>query len=324
MYRYLLAGRDCGGQLPCRLSVCLAMILTILCLDATAQTKPDTSSFDVVVYGATPAGIAAAISAARDECSVLLVEPTRRIGGLVTNGLSHTDYRTREGLNGLFLEFAHRVEQFYIDSYGKDSAQAKSCELGTFGEPKVNLKIFEQMISEQKEITVLKDHRLIKVDLLRNSSTALNTIRSLTFTTNNAQARTVQCRLAIDGTYEGDLMAMSGVAWRAGREAKTEYNESLAPEKADNQLQAYNFRFTMTDVAANRVTPSAPRNYKREDFEGVLTALESGKIKKIFSYPSACIFKAQTPALPNDKYDINDVSRNLVRLSLPGKNLDWP
>jgi hypothetical protein len=34
--------------------------------------------------------------------------------------------------------------------------------------------------------------------------------------------------------------------------------------------------------------------------------------------------KAQTPPLPNQKYDINDVSRGLVRLSMPGENLGWP
>jgi flavin-dependent dehydrogenase len=39
-------------------------------------------TFDVLVYGATPAGIAAAVAAADDGSSVLLVESTARIGGL--------------------------------------------------------------------------------------------------------------------------------------------------------------------------------------------------------------------------------------------------
>ena len=53
---------------------------------------------NVLVYGATPAGIAAAITAAEDGEKVLLVEPTDRIGGMITCGLSHTDFRTHEGL----------------------------------------------------------------------------------------------------------------------------------------------------------------------------------------------------------------------------------
>jgi uncharacterized protein with NAD-binding domain and iron-sulfur cluster len=47
--------------------------------------------------------LAAAIAAAKDGLSVLVIEPTLRIGGLVTSGLSHTDFRTFEGLNGAFL-----------------------------------------------------------------------------------------------------------------------------------------------------------------------------------------------------------------------------
>ncbi len=80
----------------------------------------------------------------------------------------------------------------------------------------------------------------------------------------------------------------------------------------------------MTKDANNRVPVKMPAAYNREDFVGVLDALASGQIDKVFGYPSRCIFKAQLPPLPNGKYDINDVSRSVVRLSLPGKNLEWP
>ena len=80
----------------------------------------------------------------------------------------------------------------------------------------------------------------------------------------------------------------------------------------------------MTKEPGNRITPSAPPGYRREDFVDILPVLESGQIKKVFDYPRGCLFKAQTPPLPNGKYDINDVSQGLVRLSLPGRNLLWP
>ncbi len=53
-------------------------------------------------------------------------------------------------------------------------------------------------------------------------------------------------------------MAQAGVTWRSGRESRDEYSESLAPLQADNQLQAYNFRFIMTTEPSNRITPAAP------------------------------------------------------------------
>ena len=131
-------------------------------------------------------------------------------------------------------------------------------------------------------------------------------------------------RIVIDATYEGDLMARAGVAHRVGREGRDEYGESLAPDRADGQLQAYNFRFIMTKDPALRVPVERPDGYRRDDFAGVLPMLADGRIKSVFGYPSGCLYKAQLPRLPNGKYDINDVSRGLVRLSLPGANLGWP
>jgi FAD dependent oxidoreductase len=315
----------------------LASVFVLPCLVDSTTSAEEPQNVDVLVFGATPAGIAASIGAAQDGCSVLLVEPTHRIGGLVTSGLSHTDFHSRESLSGAFLHFAQQVEAYYSQKYGPDSPQVKDSFGGTFAEPKVNLLVMEKMLEKHVGITIRRNHQLTSVDMgspesgksakIDPSTTvadAMRTIRSVSFTDASGNRRKVACKIAIDGSYEGDLMAMAGTAWRAGREGREEYHESLAPEKVDDQLQAYNFRFVMTKVPKNRVTPQAPPGYRREDFVGVLDPIQSGKIRKIFDYPSNCIFKAQTPPLPNGKYDINDVSRNIVRLSLPGQNRGWP
>jgi len=293
------------------------------CWTALLALSPSlANSAEVLVYGGTPAGIAAAMAAADDGQSVLLVEPTTRLGGLVTNGLSHTDFRTFEGLSGAFLDFAQRVEGHYVKTYGQNSPQVQACFRGTFGEPKVNLAVFEAMLAERKNIAVRMSSRLVSLDMKRNGENAR--IDSATFLAPQGEKWTATAQVFIDASYEGDLMAMAGVPWQAGREGKDKYGESLAPDQPDAQLQAYNFRWMMTPEAKNRVAPVAPANYRREDFLPIVELLEAGKFKTIFGYPSGCIFKAQTPALPNNKYDINDVSRGLVRLSLPGKNLEWP
>lgn len=283
-----------------------------------------TASPAVLIYGATPGGIAAALAVAKSGLSVLLVEPTTRIGGLVTSGLSHTDFHSFESLTGAFLDFAQRVEAYYAKAYGKDSQQVKDSFRGTFAEPKVNLLVFEQMLAEHKTITIRKQLTLASVEVQQAGST--RRIESVTFAGADGKPVTLAARVFIDATYEGDLMAKAGVPWRAGREGQAEYGESLAPETADDQLQAYNFRFILTREPANRVLPAAPPGYRREDFLPVLAHVESGKIKKVFAwgFEPGGMMKAHTPVLPNGKYDINDVSRGLVRLSLPGKNLGWP
>jgi hypothetical protein len=296
-------------------------IVFLLQRDIVAEV--DAIQKDVVVYGATPAGIAAALGAAEDGCSVSIVEPTHRIGGLLTSGLSHTDFHSRESLTGVYLKFAKRVKSYYSNRYGPNSQQVADCFDGTFAEPKVNLLILTQMLSEQSRIDVIRNSTLVSVDVSKTNAEA-KTIRSVTVKDDHNKETRIECRMAIDATYEGDLMAMAGVAWRLGREGQSEYGESLAPKTADSQLQAYNFRFIMTKDPANRVKPRAPKGYRRDDFLEVLEALRSNQIRTIFGYPKQCIFKAHEPPLPNGKYDINDVSQNLVRLSLPGKNLGWP
>ena len=331
------------AHVPFSLPICASFMAALISLLAASDTclsrvvgyettEAQSIKVDVVIYGGTPAGIAAAIGAARDGCSVLLVEPTQRIGGMVTSGLSHTDFHTKESLSGAFLDFAHRVESHYATVYGANSKQVSDTFGGTFAEPKVNLLIFQQMLDEYPGITVLTDQRLVSTV---SNSTSVNqvehlesigrtSIQSVVIEDSSHFRTEIRCQLAIDGTYEGDLMAMAGATWTSGREGRDKYGESLAPESADQQLQAYNFRFIMTTDPRNRVTPVAPEGYRRDDFVGVLEAIDSGQIRKVFDYPSRCIFKAHLPPLPNGKYDINDVSRNLVRLSLPGRNLDWP
>jgi hypothetical protein len=273
---------------------------------------------DVVVYGATPGGIAAAVAAGKSGAKVLLVEPTGRVGGLVTSGLSHTDFHSLESLSGTFLEFSQRVKAHYVKEYGLESEQVKASYEGTFGEPKVNLLVMEGMLAEQAGVDVKKGWHLKSVG--KQGARLMEAV----FESKAGEGMTVKAKVFVDGSYEGDLMAQAGVPFHVGREGSMQYGESLAPEVADEQLQAYNFRFCATDDPANRVPIEAPEGYKREDFLAVLPMLEEGKFKTVFGYPSGCVVKAHLPALPNRKYDINDVSRGMVRLSMPGYNLDWP
>lgn len=304
--------------------------LLVLLLPAAVETAPAPAPLrcDVLVYGGTPGGIAAAIAASRDGARVMLVEPTRHVGGLVTSGLSHTDFRTYEGLNGLFLDFARRVEAHYRQADGAQSEQVRACRRGTQAEPHVNERVFEQMLAEQPSLTVCKGLGLASVQLGGTTDTR-RSITRVGFTSADGRTREeFAARVFIDATYEGDLMARAGVAYRVGREGRGEYQETLAPEQVDSQLQAYNFRLIMTRDPALRVAVEQPEGYRREDFAAILPLLGGeggdGRIGAIFGYPTGCVFKAQLPALPNGKYDINDVSGGAVRLSLPGENRDWP
>ena len=298
-----------------------AVLLTLLTANAES-TSP--RSADVVIYGATPAGIAAAIAAADDGRTVLLVEPTARVGGMTTAGLSHSDFRTFEGLSGAFLDFSRRVEEHYRSEHDADPADVELCFRGTHGEPKVNLAVFHAMLGERPAITVLRSCVLQSVQHETVSEGKRRIVSAKFFDAKQRETELVG-RVFIDATYEGDLMAAAKVPYRVGREGRDEFGESLAPEQGDGQLQGYNFRLIMTQVPENRVALSQPAGYRREEYVALLPLLNEKKFDRVFGYTDGTyIYKAHAPHLPHGKYDINDMSRGLVRLSLPGENTGWP
>lgn len=300
--------------------------LLLLALSFSSVVRGE--EYGVLIYGATPAGIAAALAAAEGGESVLLAEPTAHVGGLMTNGLTHADFRTFEGITGFYRKFSALVEAHYRETYGADSPQVKDSMRGTQAEPKVHLALFQKLLAAQPKITVRTRWVL---DRVKSSSNAdgdspgrVRALELALFADETNTLRQIGARMFIDASYEGDLLAAAGVPYRVGREAGEEYGESLAPDEADSQLQGFNFRLTMTRDPANRVMPKEPVGYDREDFVELLPLLADGRLKQVWGMAPTAIIKAHAPPLPNGKFDINDMSRGPVRLSLPGANDEWP
>src|SRR5690606_31197972 len=93
--------------------------------------------YDLVIYGGTSAGIAAAVQAKRMGLNPVVIEPGSRIGGLSSGGLGDTDFGNQAAIGCLSLEFYRRVGQ----KYGQDEA------VWMF-EPKVALEVFQDWVDE--------------------------------------------------------------------------------------------------------------------------------------------------------------------------------
>src|SRR5688572_20380720 len=209
-------------------------ILLLSCLAWSGRAE----QVDVVIYGATPGGIAAAIAAAKGGHTVLLAEPTIRIGGMTTNGLSHPDFRAFEALSGTYWELTQRTLAYYTKQYGADSQQVKDSFRGTHAEPKVNVLLFQEMLAEHPNITVKTQWRL--VDAHTRGPSGNRVIRSARFRDAANREHVYEGRIFIDGSYEGDLIAAAQVPYRLGVESRDEYGESAAPEDSSGDLQGYN------------------------------------------------------------------------------------
>jgi len=222
------------------------------------------ADYDIAVYGSTPAGIASAVVAARQGHRVMLLEPSEHFGGLLTGGLSNTDFRTLEAVTGFYREYMDRAHQDYIRTFGPTSKQAEECFFGAHSEPHVSERVLRAMIAGQKTLTLRTEH------YLRAATRDSKAIREATFRT-PAGSLTVTARLWIDATYEGDLAAAAKVPYRIGRESTREYGERFAgvlffdqgrilpgsTGEADSNEQCMNFRIIMTNRPENRL-PALP------------------------------------------------------------------
>ena len=275
---------------------------------------------DVVVVGATPAGVAAAVNAAREGATVLLLEETGHVGGLASGGLSNSDFHSFESLGGTFREFMQRVERHYAETYGPSSQQVRDCVKGGYYEPRVARRVFEQMIAEQKKLRVLPHHRLLSA--FTEPGPRGRRLRAASFRDlRTGRDLRVQGRVFIDATYEGDLAALARVPYRLGSESRAEFGESLAPEESNRFVQAYNFRICLTKVKGNSLPLPKPKNYRRETFTSLLEAFRAKRVLSLANPGPRPILKVRP--IPNGKADFNDDANAPMSLALKNINQPW-
>jgi len=226
------------------LSCCLLFVSLFLTSFTELPNAP--RQYDIVIYGGTSAGVAAAIQASRMKKSVVLIEPTNRLGGLTTGGLGATDIGNKHAIGGISREFYQNVRKYYDDpanwkwqekSAYKGKGDGRNAEgeeaMWTF-EPSAALKIYQEMMSKEK-IKVVYGERLDRKNGVRKNGNAITEI-----TMENGSS--YRGRMFIDATYEGDLMATAGVSYTVGREANKQYNETL------NGVQANRFNLSLKGI----------------------------------------------------------------------------
>jgi len=296
----------------------------LLLLGCAAYAIGQPAAYDLVVYGGTASGVVTAVAGAREGLKVVLLEPGAHLGGMATGGLSRTDFGRKEVIGGYALEFYWRVGRKYeIQRFAQDVAW--------FYEPKVGEQVFREMLDEAG-VTVRLHHRLREKTGVEKSGNQVTTI-----TTENG-ARFAG-RIFADCSYEGDLMAQSGISYTFGREAQAQYGEALAgvrehtpkhqflvrvspyddkgkllpevdpgpreaPGSADKKVQAYNFRMILSEDPANQVAYPKPANYDPKRYE-LLARLLDAMTKKLGRPPvmhEVCLIAR----IPNKKADINN------------------
>ena len=306
-------------------------ILSALLVVALSCTR----NYDVCVYGGSSASVTAAYSAAQMGKKVIVVSPDERIGGLTTSGLGWTDIGNKQAVFGVSKQFYRKLGE----RYGR-------LESWVF-EPSVALEVMESYL-DHPNITVVKGY------MLENVQKEGTRIVSITASSKDGKSITVSTPYFIDGTYEGDLMAKSGITYHVGREDNSIYGETWNgvqlldrhqfpdgidpyvekgyPESGllwgisdavvaengtgDGLSQAYNYRICLTDSLENMIPITKPANYDPSHYELLIRLMEAQPDKTELTD-----YFIWSP-MPGRKTDVNN--RGGFSTDMIGANHDYP
>ncbi|SDD70408.1 FAD-dependent oxidoreductase [Glycomyces harbinensis] len=280
---------------------------------------------DVLIYGATPAGIMAALRLSLRGHRATVLEPTGHVGGIVAGGLVKTDTPdVPEALAGLTRD---RYFAGIGAEYGEDGPKF-------LFEPKAAERVSRRLLEEAGAL-VKTGRRIGSGADVETDGKRVTAVRT--------GGEWHRARFFIDASYEGDLMAAAGVPYAVGREGASRYDETLAgfqPSRAyrrgpfkpntgypvgpvprtaegegDHKTQAYNFRGVLTREA-DRLPFPKPEDYDPGRYGHLLQHLRDRGVAGLSSIVT------HTAALPNGKFQTNQAL--FFGFDLPGASWDYP
>lgn len=161
-------------------------------------------SMDVLVVGAGPAGVSAAINAARKGAKTMLVEQSGDVGGVATTGLmSHWTGGTKGGFYEEILDRSADISEIGAD-------------MGTHGN-------YRQLINPERLKTVFLEmlqEAGVLLQLYTFASDVIiedNKIKGI-ITESKSGREAIFAKVVIDASGDGDIAAKAGVPFYKGRE----------------------------------------------------------------------------------------------------------
>jgi hypothetical protein len=209
--------------------------------------------------------------------SVVLIEPSSRLGGLTTGGLGATDIGNKQAIGGISREFYRNIKRYYEkpenwkwqkpEEYQQNRNTGNEDAMWTF-EPSAALKVYQEMMAPEK-IDVVYNQRLNRNDGVIKLGEKIVGIEM-------ESGEKYSGKMFIDATYEGDLMAASGVSYTWGRESNSEYGETLNGVQANKVGMTLRGTISRNSIHHNFIDGVDPYVVKGDPSSGLLPFIKKG------------------------------------------------
>ncbi|HPI09710.1 MAG TPA: FAD-dependent oxidoreductase [Catalimonadaceae bacterium] len=250
-------------------------------------------TFDVVVLGATPGGIAAAIQAARMGMKVALIDRNKYPG----RDFQSLPFLESQNEGGFYKELSDSLRHAFTREWKAlpDYSEAN------FYSPSLASNVWEELIRKESNLTYFRSCQFDPLaENIRNPPSGGPTQIRVINTRRPAKSYWIAAKIWIDGTREGDLAAAFGCRIRTGVETEGEFNLTGEEKlRAGNSWSATpqdsvkwsaflnnkpSIRIGLTRNPEKK-SIRKPERYKREEFSWLFTALQNGLLTRFLSDP---------------------------------------
>lgn len=195
--------------------------------------------FDVCVIGGGMSGIAAAVTAAREGSRVALVHDRPVLGGNGSKEIRVWLHGADGGKNNAYFRETGLMEELRLRNL--------------YENPDGNIEIWNlcllNLVLEEPNLTLFLNTHVSRVDL--DAPKRLGSVWGVTGGSERLQK--IIASQFVDATGDGTVAFLAGAEFASGREARSTYGESLAPEIADPYTLSGTILFQVKDTG--RPTP---------------------------------------------------------------------
>jgi hypothetical protein len=195
-------------------------ILAALLLAPLAALQAAERTTEVCVYGGTASGLLSAIAVAKSGRQVLVIEPSRWLGGMIGGGIRpRRDCVYPNDIGGLTKMMLQEDDNLGVDHPHHGQAKLRAVWQRLMQEHQIEVIYEHRLKSVQKTGTRIVRIELEKASPEKDACPAAQALPGM--------GMSVTAKVFIDASYEGDLMAKAGVRYTIGRESARQYGESL-------------------------------------------------------------------------------------------------